>query len=125
MQEALERFGGAKDSSLRAGPVRYGQTPCLGYSGLSWIRPKGRNMRTFLLMTGAAVFVLGAPSFAAAQTLPPVGGNLTNNSQGCENGRRTNAVSPSRPNNGFGNCGRDLIPGGSPGTPGGSQDQTR
>ena len=108
-------------------------------------------MRTLFLLTGAAVFVLGAPSLAVAvpslsetalvaKSSHQIGTRLAkaepnnNNGKGnagannkhtaggnpgCE--KRGEIVSPSKhPNNGFGNCGGDGVPGKS-----GKQDETR
>jgi hypothetical protein len=125
----------------------------------SWIRTKGRKMRTLLLVTSAAVLILGTLSFAGAAPwlsdeaavaansskkigvrLAEIGGNNNyNGKQGYNNNHhgiaslllllnewcerreeRAQYVSQSRPNNGFGNCGRDGVPGKS-----GKQDVNR
>ena len=106
-------------------------------------------MRMLVLVPAAAVLVFGTPALATATasmsdqravategqtvgmrlaqgqgnpTPPSDAGNLTNNSQGCLR-RSNNVVSPSSPNNGFGNCPNDGTPGGSVGTPG--KDDTK
>ena len=97
-------------------------------------------MRKFLLLSGAAIFVLGVPSFASAapslvgdsavagKSIREIGVRLAQvnnkNTQPRLNPanspcviaiRNGQTVSPSRhPNNGFGNCGPDGVPGKSP-----------
>ena len=105
-------------------------------------------MRVLVLVTTAAVVVFGTPAFAAAtpsisdqsalaadssQTTgvrlaqgkgPPnphpsgtdAGNSNQQNNPACE--RKGQTASPSSPNNGFGNCGNDGIPGQSIKTPG-------
>ena len=108
-------------------------------------------MRMLVLVTTAAVVGFGTPAFAAATPSisdqgalaaasgqsggvrlaqskgkadpPSDAGNLTNNSQGCD--RRSQTASPSSPNNGFGNCGDDGVPGKSGSTPGKDKEDLR
>ena len=97
-------------------------------------------MRKFLLLSGAAIFVLGAPAFAVAvpsitdgsdravnldtqsnirlaqvstPSGPPGNPGVSKEKSNSPCNRNGTIVSPSHPNNGFGNCGQDGIPGGS------------